>query len=123
MGSALLQSSAEKLAKEMLDKYGGIAIYTVVISESTDQSTGATIPATSTPHTVSALPTKATTSELSSGSVSHTQKVFLMYANAIPSEPDSTDLFEMNGTVLKVVKALESSGGQSAVLYRLVCEV
>lgn len=123
MGSAKLQSSAEKLAKDMLEEYGGTGIYTVVVAESTNQSDGTTIPATSTPHTVSALPTKATTSELSSGSILHTQKVFLMYANAIPSEPDSTDLFEMNGTTLKVVKALESSGGQTAVLYRLVCEV
>ena len=123
MSQAQLQLTAEKLASDMLEKFGGTATYTIVVAESTDQSTGATIPATSTPHTVSALPTKATTSELSSGSVSHTQKVFLMYANAIPSEPDSTDLFEMNGTALKVVKALESSGGQSAVLYRLVCEV
>ena len=123
MSKASLQSTAEKLAKEMLEEFGGIAEYTVVTPESTDQSDGSTIPATSTPHTVSALPTKATTSELSSGSILHTQKVFLMYANAIPSEPDSTDLFEMNGTTLKVVKALESSGGQTAVLYRLVCEV
>ena len=122
MANAELQDMADQLTKDLLEKFGGVATYNVVISSKLDQNTGDTIAGSTTPHTISAYQTKATDSELSSGRILDTQKVFLMYANSIPSTPIIPDTLIMNGITLRVAKVIGTSGGQTDVLYRLVCD-
>lgn len=119
--SAKLQSSSEKLAKKLLKDFGGIATYSVVIPESTNQDTGETIPASSTPHTINTYQRGGTLKELESNQVSSSQKVFLVEANALSQKPSSDDTIEMNNETLVFSKILKSiSGGQTDVMYYVV---
>lgn len=122
--SAKLQASSEKLARKLLKDFGGIATYNVIVSESTDQSTGDTIPATSTPYTISTYQRSGTLKELESNQVTNTQKVFLIEANSISQKPSSEDTILMNGETLTFSKILKSvNAGQTTVLYYCVMGV
>lgn len=121
MGNAKLQKSSEKLAKKLLLEFGGTATYNINVPESTDQTTGNTIPATSTPYTINTYQRGGTLKELESNQVTNSQKVFLIEAKALPAKPSSDDTIEINSETLLFSKILKSiSGGQEDVMWYVV---
>ena len=127
MSLAVADERALQSALNALNKYGGSAIWTDIITPAVTDDFGNVItPEVSESFDISILPTKIEDGWINSNIANADSKVFLVASKELSDlgvEYNGSETITYNGTTYSIERDEGYSGGNSIILHRFICSV